>query len=65
MRYGALLDEDWSDGDPDEFLRDRCNEVPFLPHAVYHPALPLARPLVTAPLKRETPIVRVSQCGRA
>jgi hypothetical protein len=36
MRYGALLDEDWSDGDPDEFLRDRCNEVPFLPHAVYH-----------------------------
>src|ERR1700730_2756074 len=36
MRYGALLDEDWSDGDPDEFLRDRCNEVPFLPRAVYH-----------------------------
>ena len=36
MRYGALLDEDWSDGDPDEFLRDRCNEVPFLPQAVYH-----------------------------
>lgn len=36
LRYGALLDEDWCDGDPDEFLRDRCNEVPFLPHAVYH-----------------------------
>ncbi|MCV7091771.1 esterase/lipase family protein [Mycobacterium interjectum] len=36
LRFGALLDEDWSDGDPDEFLRDRCNEVPFLPHAVYH-----------------------------
>jgi hypothetical protein len=36
LRYGALLDEDWSDADPDEFLRDRCNEVPFLPHAVYH-----------------------------
>ncbi len=36
LRYGALLDEDWCDGDPDEFLRDRCNEVPFLPRAVYH-----------------------------
>lgn len=36
LRYGALLDEDWSEGDPDEFLRDRCHEVPFLPGAVYH-----------------------------
>jgi pimeloyl-ACP methyl ester carboxylesterase len=36
LRYGALLDEDWSDCDPDEFLHDRCHEVPFLPHAVYH-----------------------------
>jgi pimeloyl-ACP methyl ester carboxylesterase len=36
LRYGALIDEDWSECDPDEFLRDRCNEVPFLPHAVYH-----------------------------
>jgi pimeloyl-ACP methyl ester carboxylesterase len=36
LRYGALLDEDWSDVDPDEFLRDRCREVPFLPGAVYH-----------------------------
>ncbi|HWS94514.1 MAG TPA: alpha/beta hydrolase [Mycobacterium sp.] len=36
LRYGALLDEDWSDSDPDEFLRDRCHEVPFLPGAVYH-----------------------------
>jgi pimeloyl-ACP methyl ester carboxylesterase len=36
LRYGALLDEDWRDCDPDEFLRDRCHEVPFLPHAVYH-----------------------------
>lgn len=36
LRYGALLDEDWSDCDPDEFLRDRCHEVPFLPNAVYH-----------------------------
>ncbi|MGA5462105.1 esterase/lipase family protein [Mycobacterium sp. NPDC050041] len=36
LRFGALTDTDWSDADPDEFLRDRCNEVPFLPHARYH-----------------------------
>jgi pimeloyl-ACP methyl ester carboxylesterase len=36
LRYGACLDEDWSDCDPDEFLRDRCHEVPFLPTATYH-----------------------------
>lgn len=36
LRFGACLDEDWGDVDPDEFLRDRCNEVPFLPHATYH-----------------------------
>jgi pimeloyl-ACP methyl ester carboxylesterase len=36
LRYGACLDEDWLDADPDEFLRDRCREAPFLPHASYH-----------------------------
>jgi pimeloyl-ACP methyl ester carboxylesterase len=36
LRFGACLDEDWSEADPDEFLRDRCNEVPFVPHATYH-----------------------------
>jgi pimeloyl-ACP methyl ester carboxylesterase len=36
LRYGACLDEDWRDADPDEFLRDRCGEAPFLPHATYH-----------------------------
>jgi hypothetical protein len=36
LRFGALLDDDWSQGDPDEFLRDRCREVPFLPGAAYH-----------------------------
>jgi pimeloyl-ACP methyl ester carboxylesterase len=36
LRYGALLEEDWSEADPDEFLQDRCHEVPFLPGAVYH-----------------------------
>jgi pimeloyl-ACP methyl ester carboxylesterase len=36
LRFGACLDEDWRDADPDEFLRDRCQEAPFLPHARYH-----------------------------
>jgi hypothetical protein len=36
LRYGACVEEDWSDCDPDEFLRDRCHEVPFLPRAIYH-----------------------------
>ena len=36
LRYGACLDEDWLDADPDELLRDRCREAPFLPHARYH-----------------------------
>jgi pimeloyl-ACP methyl ester carboxylesterase len=36
LRFGSCLDEDWRDADPDEFLNDRCNEVPFLPHATYH-----------------------------
>jgi pimeloyl-ACP methyl ester carboxylesterase len=36
LRYGACIDEDWLDCDPDEFLRDRCKEVPFLPDANYY-----------------------------
>jgi pimeloyl-ACP methyl ester carboxylesterase len=36
LRYGACLDEDWRDADPDELLQDRCRETPFLPHATYH-----------------------------
>lgn len=36
LRYGACVDEDWLGCDPDEFLRDRCNEVPFLPDAHYY-----------------------------
>ena len=36
LRFGACLDEDWRDADPDEFLRDRCNEAPFVPQATYH-----------------------------
>jgi pimeloyl-ACP methyl ester carboxylesterase len=36
LRFGSCVEEDWSDCDPDEFLRDRCNEVPFLPDAAYY-----------------------------
>jgi hypothetical protein len=36
MRFGSCVEEDWCDGDPDEWLRDRCTEVPFLPSANYY-----------------------------
>jgi pimeloyl-ACP methyl ester carboxylesterase len=36
MRFGSCVEDDWCDCDPDEFLRDRCREVPFLPHANYY-----------------------------
>ena len=36
LRYGSCVEEDWSDCDPDEFLGDRCREVPFLPGASYY-----------------------------
>ncbi len=36
MRFGSCVEADWSDCDPDEFLRDRCQEVPFLPDANYY-----------------------------
>jgi len=36
LRYGACLEEDWCDCDPDEFLSDRCREFPFLPGASYY-----------------------------
>jgi pimeloyl-ACP methyl ester carboxylesterase len=36
LAFGALVEEDWRDADPDELLRDRCTEVPFLPHAAHY-----------------------------
>ena len=36
LRFGACTDEDWRGVDPDEFLRDRCQEVPFLAGANYY-----------------------------
>lgn len=35
LRFGSCVEEDWCDNDPDEFLRDRCNEVPFLESVTY------------------------------
>ena len=36
LRYGNVVEADWCDCDPDEFLNDRCCEVPFLPCATYY-----------------------------
>ena len=36
LRYGSCIEDDWCDCDPDELLRDRCSEVPFLPGAAYY-----------------------------
>ena len=36
LRFGSCVEEDWCDCEPDEFLRDRCQEVPFLPDANYY-----------------------------
>jgi pimeloyl-ACP methyl ester carboxylesterase len=36
LRFGSCVEEDWRDCDADEFLRDRCREVPFLADASYY-----------------------------
>jgi len=36
MRFGSCVEPDWCDCDPDEFLHDRCTEVPFLDCATYY-----------------------------
>jgi pimeloyl-ACP methyl ester carboxylesterase len=36
LRFGSCAEEDWCDCDPDEYLRDRCTEVPFLECATYY-----------------------------
>src|SRR4051812_5284469 len=36
LRFGSCAEEDWCDCDPDEFMRDRCSEVPFLECATYY-----------------------------
>jgi pimeloyl-ACP methyl ester carboxylesterase len=36
LRFGACVEEDWCDCDPDELLTDRCHDVPFLEHATFY-----------------------------
>jgi pimeloyl-ACP methyl ester carboxylesterase len=36
LRFGSCLESDWLGHDPDEFLKDRCEEVPFLGTAHYY-----------------------------
>ena len=36
LRFGSCSEADWCDCDPDEFLRDRCHDVPFLETATYY-----------------------------
>jgi pimeloyl-ACP methyl ester carboxylesterase len=52
LRYGALLEDDWVDCDPDALLGDPCSEVPLLATAEHYavcatvtrePEAPLAR----------------------
>jgi pimeloyl-ACP methyl ester carboxylesterase len=64
LRFGALLDEDWRNADPDEFLRDRCNEVPFLPGAVYHFVATSAAPRAIGLLVGDSLVRPRSAAGR-
>ncbi|HEX6457711.1 MAG TPA: alpha/beta hydrolase [Thermoleophilaceae bacterium] len=36
LRFGSCSEADWCDCDPDEFLRNRCQDVPFLETATYY-----------------------------
>ena len=36
LRFGSLLEDDWTDVDIDGFLTGRAAEVPFLPHISYY-----------------------------
>ncbi len=36
LRFGALVEEDWSEVGTAEFLQDRCTEVPFLEGVTYY-----------------------------
>jgi hypothetical protein len=62
--FGALLDEDWHDADPDEFLQDRCHEVPFLPEAVYHFVATSAAPRAVGLLVGDSLVRPRSAVGR-
>ncbi len=35
LGHGRVVEEDWHGQDPEEFLRDQCVDVPFVPHVTY------------------------------
>jgi pimeloyl-ACP methyl ester carboxylesterase len=35
LRFGYIVDEDWTDKDPDQVLRDARHDVPMLDHVMY------------------------------
>jgi pimeloyl-ACP methyl ester carboxylesterase len=65
LRFGACLDEDWCDADPDEFLSDRCHEVPFLPGATYHFVATTAAPPVVGLIAGDHLVRSGSASGRS
>jgi pimeloyl-ACP methyl ester carboxylesterase len=65
LRFGACLDEDWRDADPDEFLFDRCHEVPFLPGATYHFVASTAAPPVVGLIVGDHLVRSKSASGRS
>jgi pimeloyl-ACP methyl ester carboxylesterase len=56
MRYGAVVEADWLDADPDELLHDRCTAAELLPHVQYSTVsatlgrVPTGRPPLTGDL---------------
>ena len=64
LRFGARIEDDWRDCDPDEFLRDRCQEVPFLPWAGYHFVATTATPPAVGLLVGDHLVRPRSACGR-
>jgi pimeloyl-ACP methyl ester carboxylesterase len=65
LRFGACLDEDWCDADPDEFLLDRCHEMPFLPGATYHFVATTASPPVVGLIAGDHLVRSKSASGRS
>jgi pimeloyl-ACP methyl ester carboxylesterase len=64
LRFGACIEDDWRDCDPDEFLQDRCQEVPFLPGAGYHFVATTAAPPAVGRLVGDHLVRSHSACGR-
>lgn len=64
LRFGSCIDEDWGECDPDEFMRDRCREVPFLPGVGYHFVATTATPRVVGLLVGDHLVRPHSASGR-